>query len=469
MKHTLYLKLLAGYILFAILCVLAITTFSYQSTYDIVQEQEVSNLYREANAVASTYAANYYSHMLSLDDFQQQLTVLSQHSNAVIWITDVKGNILLDSAKKLLPNTPIPDFQILDFGTKYYQIGNFYNCFPQETLSVYSSITVGYKVRGYVLIHKPMQTIVDASNIFTTVHFQTLGWILLAAFLVFLFFTFIIYIPIHKLTKAAQLYAHGNYEKSIAIHSNDEIGYLAASVNYMANELHTLEDDQKKFISNVSHDFRSPLTSIKGYVEAMIDGTIPVEMQEKYLNIILFETERLNKLTHSLLELNKFGSRGIILDISTFDINQTIRTTVQTFEGVCTKKQLSFDLILTGDELPVRADYGKIQQVLYNLIDNAIKFSHHNATIYIETTSKNEKIFVSIKDTGIGIPKDSINKIWERFYKSDLSRGKDKKGTGLGLAIVKEIMNAHNENITCISTEGVGTEFVFTLALAETE
>jgi len=279
-------------------------------------------------------------------------------------------------------------------------------------------------------------------------------------------FTFIIYVPLHKLSKAANAYAHGNFDKPVEIHNSDEIGSLAASVNYMAKELHTLEDDQKKFISNVSHDFRSPLTSIKGYVEAMLDGTIPVEMQDKYLNIILFETERLNKLTHSLLELNKFGSRGIMLDISTFDINQTIRTTAQTFEGVCTKKQLSFDLTLTGDELLVRADYGKIQQVLYNLIDNAIKFSHHNSTIYIETTTKNEKVFVSVKDTGIGIPKDSIHKIWERFYKSDLSRGKDKKGTGLGLAIVKEIIGAHNENINCISTEGVGTEFIFTLPLA---
>ena len=467
MKRTLYLKLLGGYLLFALLSILAITAFTYQAAYDKIQEQEAENLYREANAVASTYATNYYTHMLDLDEFQLQLSVLSNHSGATIWIMDVKGNILLDSSETYARNTPILGFEILDFGNKYYRTGTFYDFFPEEMISVYSSITVGYKVKGYVIIHKPIQSIVDSANIFTTVHFQTLGWILLAAFFVLLLFTFVVYIPINKLTKAADAYAQGNFEKPAEVHSNDEIGYLAASINYMANELYTLEDDQKKFISNVSHDFRSPLTSIKGYVEAMLDGTIPVEMQEKYLNIILFETERLNKLTHSLLELNKFGSRGIMLDISTFDINQTIKTTVQTFEGVCTKKQLSFDLTLTGDELLVRADYGKVQQVLYNLIDNAIKFSHHDATIYIETTTKNEKIFVSIKDTGIGIPKDSINKIWERFYKSDLSRGKDKKGTGLGLAIVKEIINAHNENINCISTEGVGTEFIFTLPMAE--
>ena len=115
----------------------------------------------------------------------------------------------------------------------------------------------------------------------------------------------------------------------------------------------------------------------------------------------------------------------------------------------------------------VSADNGKIEQVLYNLIDNAIKFSHHDSIITIETTLKNEKVFVSVKDRGVGIPKESLGKIWERFYKSDSSRGRDKKGTGLGLSIVKDIISAHNENINVISTEDVGTEFIFTLPLAK--
>ena len=189
------------------------------------------------------------------------------------------------------------------------------------------------------------------------------------------------------------------------------------------------------------------------------------EMQDKYLNIILFETERLNKLTQSMLELNKYGARGSMLDISSFDINNTIKLVAQSFEGICQEKKISFELILTGQTSFVSADISKIQQVLYNLIDNAIKFSHPDSTITVETTEKNEKVFISVKDTGIGIPKDCIKKIWERFYKTDLSRGKDKRGTGLGLAIVKDIISAHNENINVISTEGVGTEFIFTLPL----
>ncbi len=231
----------------------------------------------------------------------------------------------------------------------------------------------------------------------------------------------------------------------------------------MAHELNKSEEYQKNFIANVSHDFRSPLTSIKGYVEAMKDGTIPYEMQEKYLDIVIFETERLRKLTSSLLTLNSYDSRAVLLDISTFDINQVIKNTLAAFEGICGKKKISFVLTLDEKVKLVSADMGKIQQVLYNLIDNAIKFSHNNSSIKITVSELNGKVFVSVKDSGIGIPKDSIGKIWDRFYKTDLSRGKDKKGTGLGLSITKEIIQSHNENIDVISTEGVGTEFIFTL------
>ena len=237
----------------------------------------------------------------------------------------------------------------------------------------------------------------------------------------------------------------------------------------MASEIARAEDTQKKFVANVSHDFRSPLTSIKGYLEAMLDGTIPPELHEKYLNIVLNETERLKKLTDSLLILNNLNTKGMMLQKTTFDINSVIRNTAATFEGTCKKKTIAIELILTGDELYVTADVDKIQQVLYNLLDNAIKFSHQNSIIKIETTEKHNKVFISVKDSGIGIPKDDLKLIWDRFYKSDLSRGKDKKGTGLGLSITKEIINAHGEHINVISTEGVGSEFIFSLPVADSD
>ena len=163
-----------------------------------------------------------------------------------------------------------------------------------------------------------------------------------------------------------------------------------------------------------------------------------------------------------MLTLNSLDSKGF-LTRSNFDINRVIKDTAATFEGTCNAKDIVLDLTFAADIQMVYADLGKIQQVLYNLIDNAIKFSDPDSIITVETTERGEKVFVSVKDNGVGIPRDSLNKIWERFYKTDSSRGKDKKGTGLGLSIVKESIQAHGENINVISTEGVGSEFTFTL------
>ena len=199
----------------------------------------------------------------------------------------------------------------------------------------------------------------------------------------------------------------------------------------------------------------------------MLDGTIPPEMYEKYLGIVLNETERLTKLTNSLLTLNNLNTKGMLLERTDFDINRTIRNVAAAFEGTCKAKKIAIELIFTGDILYVNADMEKIQQVLYNLLDNAIKFSHHDSVIKIETSEKKNKVFVSVKDTGVGIPKDDLKMIFDRFYKSDASRGKDKKGTGLGLSITKEIIQSHEEHINVISTPGVGSEFIFSLALSD--
>ena len=196
----------------------------------------------------------------------------------------------------------------------------------------------------------------------------------------------------------------------------------------------------------------------------MADGTIPPELHGKYLDIILFETERLTDLTKDLLTLNEFDTKELLLDKTEFDLQEMIKNTAASFEGACTPKRISIELLLLPDTVLVYADKRKIQQVLYNLIDNAIKFSENESSVTIEVTERGEKIFTSVKDSGIGIPRKELNKIWERFYKSDLSRGKDKKGTGLGLAIVKEAIQAHDEHINVISTEGVGTEFIFSLS-----
>lgn len=274
-------------------------------------------------------------------------------------------------------------------------------------------------------------------------------------------------IPLRKLCQSAKSFSLHRTNPPIRIHTLDEYQELSDALNLIAHDLNSFDEYQRAFISNISHDFRSPLTSIRGYAQAMLDGTIPYESQEKYLNIILSETDRLTNLTSNLLELNSCSRQTMLLDLSNFNIHDTIIQTVNTLEGTAAKKGIEFELdINTQKELIVNADEAKIHQVLYNLIDNAVKFSHTNSKVKISARKKGDKIFVSVKDSGIGIPKNSISKVFDRFYKTDLSRGKDKKGTGLGLSISKEIIHSHNQTINVVSTEGVGTEFVFTLKKA---
>lgn len=469
MKNTLYIKFVFAYLIFGLLSFLTIATLTSHLTLNHLVDQKVDVLYREANLISSRYASSFFGDQSAVEDVRSHLEVIDTYISAQIWIVNPQGRVLIHSRQATDLDNPIiiENFDPISGGGKYYQTGNFYNMFSEKVLTVSAPITSNFKTRGYVIIHSPMSYLYESRDRLLNVSYISLLIMFFLSLIILAAFTIIVYIPLKKITIAANEYASGNLKYELPVKKDDEIGYLAASLNYMSSELSKVDGYQKKFIANISHDFRSPLTSIKGYVEAILDGTIPSEMQEKYLNIVLFETERLNKLTSSLLTLNTFDTKGNFLDITDFDINSVIKNTAASFEGTCKTKKIRIELILSGKTQYVSADMGKIQQVLYNLIDNAIKFSHNNSILYVETTERNEKIFVSVKDTGIGIPKDNLKKIWERFYKSDLSRGKDKKGTGLGLSITKEIIQSHNENINVISTEGVGTEFIFTLSKAK--
>ena len=464
MKSKLLLQIIIGYIVFGVIGFIAIAVLYSTILFNSITSAKASSLYKEATIISDQYLTDYYNSSSTLKDVWNNLKVVDNYIQAQIWIVNPDGEIILNSRKSLSEkSTTIEDFDPTRTGEKYYQIGTFNGYFNNDTLSVASPIVSNYKVKSYVIIHIPMDDIYEERDSISSVLYLCFLIIYLLSLIPLIVFYFKIYLPLYKINTISLEYAANNFEHKIPYNNDDELGTLSNSINYLALQLNTLEEYQRKFIANISHDFRSPLTSIKGYLEAMSDGTIPAESQKKYFNILLFETERLTKLTSSLLTLNNFESSGGHLDIIDFDINKTIKDTAASFEGTCKEKMVSIELILSGKVLFVTGDVGKIQQVLYNLIDNAIKFSHNNSTITIETTEKNEKVFISVKDTGIGIPKDSIKKVWDRFYKSDYSRGKDKKGTGLGLTIVKEIIQAHNENIDVISTEGIGTEFIFSL------
>ena len=465
MRKTIYLKFILAYALFAFFGFVTVATFVSRLTYEYCQRQTSRNMYREATRIADTSAADLYNSEISLETVQEQMESLSYFMDTEIWIINPSGRMIVNSA-----DAPDPEQEIVVKGfdptvtqKNYYTRGTFFDSFDEEKLSVIAPIINNYKTRGYVIIHTAASKIDEEANNMLNISYLMLIVILFLSIIILIFFTEIVYRPLRKIIAATEQYAAGNMHYELNVEGDDEMGYLAASLGYMARTVASSEDDQKKFIANVSHDFRSPLTSIRGFLEAMQDGTIPPEMHQHYIGVVLNETERLTKLTNSLLALNNLNTKGMLLQMTDWDINEVIRKVSASFEQVCRSKNIRIRLILSGDILYVHADMDKIQQVLYNLTDNAIKFSNYYSEIEIETTEKKGKVFVSVKDSGIGIPKEDQNQIWERFYKTDLSRGKDKKGTGLGLSIVREIIRAHGENISLVSTEGVGSKFTFTL------
>lgn len=465
MKSTLYLKFILLYVIFGFLSLFTVAALSTPLTTDYLEKKVSGDMYQSASLMASDYLPDYFSNNLKAADISIQLRGICSYLDSTIWFVNRDGAMITYAKSDDSVYTPssIANFDPAETGGSQYMIGDYHEYFGEDVITVIAPVTLNFSPQGYLLVHKPYIQIEEArSELLRNTCIITLV-IYLLSFIFLLGIHFMIYRPLTKITAAAKQYASGNLDIVIPVNTQDEMGYLSASLNYMSSQLKDMEDYQKKFVANVSHDFRSPLTSIKGYVEAMADGTIPPEMQEKYLRIILFETERLTDLTSDLLTLNEFDTQNLLLDKSSFDINEMIRNTAASFEGTCTLKKISIELLFSTRNLNVYADCRKIQQVLYNLLDNAIKFSNSDSTITIETTPRGDKIYTSVKDYGIGIPKSSLGKIWERFYKTDLSRGKDKKGTGLGLSIVKEIIQAHNENINVISTEGVGTEFIFSL------
>lgn len=469
MRNSILNKFLIGYFSFAVLGFLLITYWSTNMIYNHLLGEYVDQLYKYTIVTSENISSAAEKSVSDIDNPKQFFSDFNNVLNCDLLIIDSDKRLIFTTGTttKLNADTSniiIDDFDPNDYNKNRYKINRFYNIYKTDTLSVIHSIEKDNQILGYVVAHMPTSTIKASSYNVTFIFYVTYVIILALSLIVFFSFLWIIYLPLKQIRLAAMEYAKGNFEyDGLKVANDDEIGDVASSLKYMSKQLNNSRTYQKNFISNISHDFRSPLTSIKGYLEAMIDGTIPPEDHKKYLSIVLAESKRLEKLTTGLRELNNWNSTGPELLFEDFSMENVIASTVETFQGSCEKKHIELIIQFPSKHYNVCADKGKIEQVLYNLIDNAIKFSNPHSKIIIRLYNKGDKMYCSVKDFGMGIPNESIDKIWQRFYKTDLSRGRDKTGSGIGLAIVKEIIMAHNETIDVISTEGVGTEFVFSI------
>ena len=465
MGKRLFIKFIITYLLFFLFSFLFLYFYGEKAIGQNLYQREGQELYSEA-----TRLANYYSKeengALSLDRLSKEMEGNIHRSNVEWTLVDKDGKILQHKGKDNLSGKTVSGFDPTENGGKIAFGGNLHGLLPEEHILAQAPIQRNYQNLAYLILHKSVAGIEQEKAMLLSIFYRGFLAVAVLSLSIFFVFYFLVYQPLGKITAGAVHYAAGEYLYRISVGGGDEMSYLADTLNFMAEEIQKSDDYQRQFIANVSHDFRSPLTSIKGYLEAMLDGTIPKDAEEKYLLRLISETERLSKLTQSMLSLNKLD-QGSSLNRSNFDLNRMIREVCASFEMQCQKKKLGFSLVFAEKKQMVNGDYPKIQQVFYNLLDNAVKFSREDSEIQIRTEQKGTKVLVGIKDQGIGIPKKDLGKIWERFYKTDISRGKDKAGTGLGLAIVKSIITAHGENIDCVSTEGVGTEFSFSLPAVE--
>ncbi len=287
----------------------------------------------------------------------------------------------------------------------------------------------------------------------------------LAAFFCTYILSLYITMPLKEMNQAAKVIAGGDFGRRIELEErSDEIGELALNFNHMAHELDKLDEMRKLFIGNISHDLRTPLTSIKGFVQAIMDGTISPELQDKYLQIVLDEAERMNKMTNDILDLTKVDNNEMVINKEPFELNRLIKEILIHFEPIGLEKQNRVEVILSQDETWVCADRELMIRVLHNLLENAFKFVEEKGLVLVETTYNGDKVNVAISNSGKFIPAEDIHYIWDRFHKVDKSRGRDKVGTGLGLSIVKGIIKNHGEEVFVTSKQGELTTFTFTVS-----
>jgi signal transduction histidine kinase len=275
--------------------------------------------------------------------------------------------------------------------------------------------------------------------------------------------------PFVDMNHIVQCYSKGDFSQRIPVQGKDEASQLGRSFNEMADQLKNLEVTRQSFVANVSHELRSPLTSMKGFLEAMMDGTIPPEEHDHYIDIVLSETRRMTAMVNDLLDLARIESGIITVNYEVFDINELVRRTLITFEARISEKQMELDVRFANEQSFVYADSNQISQVLRNLIDNAIKYSPEGRTLLVSTYALRKEVYVTIRDTGVGIPAEDVPHIFDRFYKVEKAHTPSPQvGSGLGLAIVKKIIEAHGQSITVKSARGKGTQFTFTLEKANT-
>ncbi|MBE6071973.1 MAG: cell wall metabolism sensor histidine kinase WalK [Clostridium butyricum] len=389
------------------------------------------------------------------------LDISSEAINADICILD--ENIEMYLASENLSNlAKVDNINISSENIRELKSGKTVEYIKNNYTFLYPILEEG-QFKGCIVMECPLFLVKGQLNkIYTIIWLSAILFMIVSTVVLSFFTNRILINPLYEISTVARKFANGEVDKRVNIFSNDEIGELAKSFNIMAESLEKVENNRRDFISNVSHELRSPITSIKGFIAGIIDGVIPKDKEGYYLHRVYNEIQRLTRLINDLLDLSAIESGKLKFNIKKVDINEIIRICIINNGQKIKDKNIELVVSLKNEKCFVNADEDKMMQVVTNLLDNSIKYCGEGGRIKISSYIKGQKVFIQIYNNGPQIEKEEINRIWDRFYKSDKSRT-NKVSTGLGLPIVRMILMQQGEEIWAENDEVDGVKFIFTL------
>lgn len=407
------------------------------------------------------------------EQIQQKIDHLAKRLDSRLTIVDQNGRVLADSEKaaELMENHGDRPEIIRAIQEGIGESNRFSDTLGINMKYVANSVMEGDNIVGIIRIALPLTEV--ESQIRVIYRIVLLGGIItiLIAFIIGYFISRTVARPIAEMKDIAQRIAKGDFTKRIDIKSKDELGILAESFNSMAGELQQKIDNMRNmdnirtdFVANVSHELKTPLTSIKGFIETLEDGAMDDKINRgRFISIIKKHTERITSIINDLLSLSELELGKDRINKERFSLKNLTDEVVMGFGHALSAKNITLSVNYTGEDFIVNADKLKIEQILVNLIDNAIKYSHNGGKIKVFLSEKKDIFIIGIEDSGIGIPSQHLGRIFERFYRVDKARSRKLGGTGLGLAIVKHIVGLHNGNIDIESQVNQGTKITITI------
>lgn len=473
MKKSLFKRFLFYAVLVGLICVLVVFGILTLPVSRYIENSKRAtleqNTYEVAGYIGEVAGINIYS----LSDqksniFDASVNTITKSLHAVMVVVDTDGIIVYSSSEDIPTfgaRLSSPVMEEISNGS-YFEHGTLHNTYNQQYYIFAAPVTAGNRgthTIGYCMVAQATLWTADyIPSIFMVLSLV----ILLSVATIFIMVSVYAYNatrPLKLMAAAAKRFAVGDFESRVYVNTKDEIGELAAAFNEMADSLASSEGMRRNFVANVSHELKTPMTTIAGYIDGILDGTIPPEEQSHYLKIVSDEVKRLSRLVTSMISLSKIDSGEITVNKTDFILQDTVFNVLLGFENEIEKKHLEIQGLDSDEDTLVHGDKDLIHQVIYNLVENAVKFTNEGGYIRFGFSKKGNRVFAYVENSGAGILPEDLRLVFDKFYKADKSRSINKKSMGLGLYIVRTIIRLHEGDITAESVPGEFCRFIFWL------